>query len=416
VSLRIYLDNASTSRPFPRVIEAVARAMDLVYGNPSSRHGMGLAASQVLEEGRARLAAAIGARPGEIVFTSGGSEANSLALKGAATAYARSGSHLVVSSVEHPSVLKTAQWLAASREDAQDRREPALTGGRTGGGRREVTLVPVDHDGRVCSKSVLDAVTEETVLVSLMHVNNEVGAVEPVLEVGKGLAVIRSPAGRRKGLPLFHVDAVQSLGRLPVDVRAWSADLVSVSAHKIHGPKGVGALFVREGVRLAPLIHGGGHEHGLRSGTENVPGIAGFSAALAALSDLEAGLDRRLGELRSRLVTIVGEGYPQVLLLGPQPGEEVAPHLLCLSFPGLPAEVFQHHLERAGVYVSTGSACSSHHRDRASHVLEAMGLPPSVIGSALRFSLSPLTTRDEIEEAGRIVVATAMELSREAIR
>jgi cysteine desulfurase len=395
VNRDIYLDSAATARPFAAVGEAMEQAVATAYGNPSSRHGLGLAAARVVEESRSRLAGTIGATPREIVFTGGGSEANNLALKGAVWAYARSGSHLVVSAVEHPSVLETAGWLA-------------------GGGWR-VTFVPVGRDGRADAGAVLAAVTGETVVVSLMHVNNEVGAIQPVAEVGRCLAAVRATSGRRKGLPLFHVDAAQSLGRLPIDVRAWGVDLLSLSAHKIHGPKGVGALFVREGVRLVPLVHGGGHEAGRRSGTENVPGIAGFGAALAKMAEL-VGTSERLSRLRSRLLSIVRDGRPEVVLLGPESGEAVAPHILCLSFPGVPAEVFQHHLERGGVYVSTGSACSSHHRGRASHVLEAMDCPSGVANSAIRLSLSPLTTQDEVEKAGKIIVATAGELAGEGTR
>lgn len=406
----IYLDNAATTRPFPDVVKAVAQAMEAGYGNPSSRHGLGLAAAREVERARAILARAIGAEPAEIVFTGGGSEANNLALKGAAWAYARAGGHLVVSAVEHPSVLETARWLA--------------------GQGLSVTYVPVGPDGRADAGAVLAAVTGETLLVSLMHVNNEVGAVQPVAEVGRRLRAVRATSGRRKGLPLLHVDAAQSLARLPIDVRAWGADLLSASAHKVHGPKGVGALFVRDGIRLVPLIHGGGHEGGRRSGTENVPGIVGFGVALEAMATLgvvggtgaEAGggprngaaaSATRLGGLRRRLIAVVRQGWPKVVVSGPEADEAVAPHILSLSFPGVPGEVFQHHLEQAGIYVSTGSACSSHHQGKASHVLEAMGCPAGVVSSAIRVSVSPLTTAQEVEAAGRAIVGVARELAGE---
>ncbi len=422
----IYLDNAATTRPFPEVVKAVARAMQAGYGNPSSRHGLGLAAARAVEQARAALARTIGAEPAEIVFTGGGSEANNLALKGSAWAYARAGRHLVVSAVEHPSVLETARWLAGQGLD--------------------VTYVPVGPDGRADAGAVLAAVTGETLLVSLMHVNNEVGAVQPVAEVGRMLLAARATSGRRKGLPLLHVDAVQSLARLPIDVRVWGADLLSVSAHKVHGPKGVGALFVRDGVRLVPLVHGGGHEGGRRSGTENVPGIVGFGAAIDAVAEcdrtgggpdgagreagggavggagVEAGCGTpdgaadtatRLGGFRRRLIAIVKGGWPGVVVNGPEAEAATAPHILSLSFPGVPAEVFQHHLEQAGVYVSTGSACSSHHQGKASHVLEAMGCPARVVSSAIRVSFSPLTTAREVEAAGQAIVEVARKLAGE---
>jgi len=382
----VYLDNAATTRPVAEAVEAVRRAMEEGYGNPSSRHRLGLEAASVVDSARERVAAAVGARAGDIVFTGGGSEANNLALKGAAWAYARAGRHVVVSAVEHPSVLEAVRWL----EDGMG---------------LEVDLVPVERDGRVRAETVLGAVREDTLLVSLMHVNNEVGAVQPVAEVGLGLAARRPASGRRKGLPLFHVDAVQSLGRLTVDVEAWKADLVSVSAHKAHGPKGVGALYVRPGVRLVPLVHGGGHEAGRRSGTENVPGIAGFGAALAALAaaGTEEAAERMMG-LRRLLIRLVREGWPAVVVNGPEDPGAAAPHIVSLSFPGVPGEVLQHHLEESSVYVSTGSACSSHHRGRPSHVLEAMGCPPEVAGSAIRVSLSRFTTAEEIDRAARAMV------------
>jgi len=408
--ITIYLDNAATSRPFPEVVEAVGRATEHGYGNPSSRHGLGLAASRLVEAARTTLARAIGAEAREIVFTGGGSEANNLALKGAAWAYARGGRHLVISAVEHPSVLEAAKWLVGEADLA-------------------VTFVPVGRDGRVDPGAVTAAVNEQTVLVSLMHVNNEVGSVQPVGEVGRRLRALQASSGRRKGLPLFHVDAVQSLGRLPIDVRSWGADLLTVSAHKVHGPKGAGALFVRNGVRLTPLVHGGGHEAGRRSGTENVPGIAGFGAALARLGGLDLAANaRRLTGLRRRFIEAVraefsrpGPGEPDglgrsvpgsvIVVNGPEDDTAVAGHIISLSFPGVPAEVLQHHLEERGVYVSTGSACSSHHQERASHVLLAMGCPPAVVASAVRVSLAPLAAEDEVLEAGRIIGEVAGRLA-----
>lgn len=396
----IYLDNASTTKPLPEAVAAVTLAMETGYGNPSSRHGMGLAAARAMERARATLAGAIGASPREIVFTGGGSEANNLALKGAAWAYPRAGRHLVVTAVEHRSVLEAAGWLSASGW--------------------EVTYVPVGHDGRTAIDDLIGAVTDETVVVSVMHVNNEVGSIQPVGELGRRLGALRAVGGRRKGLPLLHVDAVQSLGRLPIAVRALGADLLTVSAHKVHGPKGVGALFVREGVRLVPLVHGGGHEAGRRSGTENVSGIAGFGAALSALMDIgPSEVWRRAARLRKRLVEIVRRERPEVVVNGPPDeagdgaaGPLTAPHILSLSFPGVPGEVLQNHLQERGVYVSTGSACGSHHRGEPSHVLVAMGCPADIAGGAIRVSFSPLNTEEEAVEAGEAIAGAARDLSR----
>lgn len=405
--MAIYLDSAATTQPSEAVVEAMARTLRAGFGNPSSRHGLGLEASRLVGETRALLARAIGATPAEIVFTGSGSEANNLALKGTAWPYARAGRHIVVSSVEHPSVLEGARWLA--------------------GQGFEVTYVPAGGDGRVDPAVALSAVTDETLLVSLMQVNNEVGAIEPVAEVARRLGTRRAGSGRRKGLPLLHVDAVQALGRVPVDARALGVDLLTVSAHKVRGPKGVGALFVRDGVRLAPLVHGGGQEAGRRSGTENVPGIAGFGAALAGMfrepgpgegsgpahwaDSLLARDAAKMAALRGRLLELIREGWPGVVLNGPEDAAAAAPHILNLSFPGIPGEVFQHHLEGAGVYVSTGSACSSHHQGRPSHVLEAMGRPAAVAASSIRLSLSPTSTEVEVAEAGRAVVDTARALA-----
>jgi len=395
----VYLDNAATTRPFPEVVEAVREAMEGRFGNPSARHRMGLEAAEVVEAARRTVARTVGARPEEIVFTGGGSEANNLAVKGTAWAYARAGRHLVVSAVEHPSVLEAAAWLEQSLGF-------------------EVTRVPVDAEGCLDPDDVRAALTGETVLVSLMHVNNEVGAVQPIAEAARLVRAAREDRGRRRGLPLLHVDAVQSLGRLPLDVDTLGADLLSLSAHKVHGPKGVGALYVREKARLVPLVHGGGHEAGRRSGTENVPGIAGFGAALRRVEELRTEeTSRRLARLRRRLAELVQAGYPEVVVNGPAGAAEggegrVAPHILSLSFPGIPGEVLQHHLEAREVYVSTGSACSSHHEGRSSHVLTAMGCPSDVVGSAVRLSLSPLTTDGEVERAGPLIARTAAELRR----
>lgn len=411
----VYLDNAATTPPFPEAVAAVARAMESVYGNPSSRHRLGLDAANVVERAREVVARSVGAEGSEIVFTGGGSEANNLALKGAAWAYRRAGRRVVVTAVEHSSVLEPARWLE----------EMGF----------EVVVVPVGSDGRAGLDDVLAVVTPETLVVSVMHVNNEVGAIQPVAALGRRLGAVRPTSGRRKGLPLLHVDAVQSLGRLDVDVRALGADLLTVSAHKVHGPKGVGALFVRRGVRLVPLVHGGGHEGGRRSGTENVPGIAGFSAALERMMALgPSEVSRRAADLRRRLVDAVREGWPRVVVNGPAPvgsrtgrtggGEDavaphredaVAPHIVSLSFPGVPGEVMQQHLQARGVYVSTGSACGSHHRGRASHVLEAMGCPPDVAGSAVRVSFSPLNTADEVERAAGAMVEVARSLAQRRV-
>lgn len=395
----VYLDNAATTRPLEAVVKAVRAAMEVDYGNPSARHWLGLSASRLIDRARADLADLIQAEPSEIVFTGGGSEANNLALKGTAWAYRRGGDHMVVSAVEHPSVLETVAWLKETLGV-------------------EVSVVPVDGRGLVDAAAMAAMVTDRTVLVSLMHVNNEVGAVQPVAEVGRRLRALSARTrGRRRSLPLFHVDAVQSVGRLPIDVRAMSVDLLTVSAHKIHGPKGVGALYVRDGIRLTPLVHGGGHEGGRRSGTENVPGIAGFGAALEALNRPgTGGPSGRLAGIRRQMIEVVRAGYPEVVVNGPEGGPEAAPHILSLSFPGVPGEVLQHHLEEHGVFVSTGSACSSQHRGRPSHVLKALGCPQEVAVSAVRLSLSTHTLEPDALRAAKTLVEQARRAAGPALR
>ncbi len=382
-SAPVYLDNAATTAVHPRVAEAVLAAMLEGFGNPSSRHRLGARAREAVEQARRGVAALIGADPEEIVFTGGGTEANNAAVFGAARARAHRGRHAVVSAVEHPSVLEPAKALA--REGFQ------------------VTLVPPGADGVVAADRFLDALTPETVFVSLMMVNNEVGAMMPVAEVA---AATRS----RSPHAVVHCDLVQAAGRLPVDVHRLDVDLASLSAHKLHGPKGVGALYVRKDVGLQPLLLGGGQERGMRSGTENVPGIVGFGvAARLALDELPA-TPPRLRRLCELLWEGLREAYPRARRLGPSDPQRQAPHILPVAFEGLRAEVVANHLDEAGVMASVGSACSSHHQ-RVSHVLRAMDVPQRLAESAVRFSLGLLTTEEDIARAVRRIRPILAELA-----
>ena len=382
----LYLDNAATTPLRPEVTRAMASVLSdpLMAGNPSSRHRLGARAREALEEARRQVAALVGARPERIIFTGSATEANNLALLGAAGARGRRGGHLVVSAIEHPSVLEPAAALEAR-------------------GYR-VTRVRPGPDGVVDPEAVAAAVGDDTFLVSLMLVNNETGALQPVAEAAR-------LARRRNPQVLVHSDLVQAAGRLPVDVEALDVDLASLSAHKIHGPKGVGALYVGPRARLEPLVFGGGQERGLRSGTENLPGIVGFGAAAElARRDLpESG--RRLRRLSDRLIEGLTRGEVPAHLLGPRDPERRAPHIVCVAYEGVRAETLANHLDQeAGVLVSVGSACSSH-KARTSHVLLAMGVPEPLAEGAVRFSLGLMTREDEVEEAVRRTVQAVSELA-----
>ncbi len=377
----VYLDNSATTRARPEVVRAVVSALEETYGNPSSPHGLGFRAERLVKEAREAVARALGAEPGEVVFTSGGTEANNLALVGAAHALRRRGRRVITTRVEHPSVLRACERLE----------EEGF----------EVVYLPVDRLGLISPADMAAALTPDTILVSIQHVNNEVGTVQPLPEVARVLGRgPGAPAGAGTGLPLWHVDAVQSLGKLSLDVRRLGVDLVSLSAHKIHGPKGCGALYVRTGVKLRPLLVGGGQEGGLRAGTENVPGIAGFGAAVRlALAEREEAA-ARLAALRDRLAEGILRAVPQARLNGALAGRpsEAAPHIVSVAFPGLRGEVLVHALEERGVYASTGAACSAR-RHAASHVLRALGLDPAAVEGTLRFSLSPLNTEEDVDAA-----------------
>lgn len=368
----VYLDNAATTRVRPDVAQAVLEAMTDGYGNASSRHRLGARARAALERARAQVAALIGAEQRGVIFTASATEANNMALFGVARAYSRQGRHIVTTAIEHPSVLEVAAALEALGY--------------------EVTRVPPGPDGVLDPSAVAAHVRQDTVLVSVMLVNNETGALQPVPEIAR-LARSRNPRA------LVHSDLVQAAGRIPVDVKSLGVDLASLSAHKLHGPKGVGALYVAPAVRLEPLIYGGGQERGLRSGTENIPAIVGFGvAAELAMRELPDSA-ARLRRLSERLRAGLQEAYPRIVFLGPQDADRRAPHIVSAAFPGLRAEVLATHLDQeGGVLVSTGSACSSH-KARTSHVLKAMALGDSLADATIRLSLGLLTREEEIDRA-----------------
>ena len=378
MNVAIYLDNSATTKPHPQVIEAMVSLLQENYGNPSSLHAMGQQAERVITKARRDLAGALGVKEKEIIFTSGGTEANNMAIKGVVRAYGNRGRHIITSRIEHPSILEVFREL----EDEGFR----------------ATYLEVDGDGRITPAKLAEDLEPETILVSLFHVNNEIGSINPLPE----LAQVLSQRGRQR--PFFHVDAVQSFGKLPVRPARWGIDLLSLSGHKIHGPKGVGALYLREGLAIPPLILGGGQERGLRSGTENVAGIGGFGlAALLAEEEREGALPK-VAELRKAfLERLKGSGSR---VNSPDNG---SPYILNLSFPGFRGEVLVHALAEKGVYVSTGSACSSRAR-KQSHVLEGLGHYPAEDAGDVRVSNSRWNSLEEAKKAGEILAHVAAEL------
>jgi len=358
-----YLDYAATTPVLPEVAEAVLRAMEKDFGNPSSVHAYGRAARNSVEDSRDAVAAAVGASPSEIIFTGGGTEADNLALKGSV----RPGDHVVVSAFEHDAVLEAAGGL--ERQGV------------------EITLAPVGPDGIVDPAAVAAAVRPSTVLVSVMAVNNEIGTVQDV-------AALSEAARAVKGDVLVHTDAVQALGNIPVALHSWGVDLASFSGHKLGGPKGVGALFVRSGVILEPQLHGGGQERGLRSGTLNVPAICGFGVAAEVAAKEVYEKAERLAELRARLLSGIRSVTSDVVVNGSL--ERRIPGNLNVCLPGTHGETLLMLLDASGVACSSGSACASGALD-PSHVLLAIGVPRALAAGSLRLSLGRGSTRDDVD-------------------
>lgn len=358
----IYLDNSSTTKVCPQAAEKVMEMMTKNYGNPSSLHTMGFRAEREITAARGNIAALIGAKPEEIYFTSGGTESNNIALFGAAHALQKRGRRIVTTAIEHPSVLNTMKQL--EKEDF------------------EVVYLQPDSTGKIQSEQIFEAVTPDTILVSMMCVNNEVGTILPLEAVSAAIAAAKAPA-------LFHVDAVQAFGKLPLKPSKLKIDLMSMSAHKIHGPKGVGALYLRKGAHIVPRSYGGGQERDIRPGTESAPLIAGFGAAVNALPDIaeeRKAMAELCGYCHAKLSEIDG-----VTLNSP---EDALPYIVNLSAGGVRAETMLHYLADREIYVSSGSACS---KGKASHVLTAMGLPRERIASSLRLSFSRYNTKDDID-------------------
>ena len=369
----IYLDNSATTRPCGEAVEAVVRALETDYFNPSAAYAPAVRAEEAVAVARRAVAAALGVPPETVIFTSGGTEANNAAFFGAASR--GQGGRVLCSAVEHPSVLEACA--------------------RQGG-----AVIPVDRVGLVDREALANMVDEHTSLVSVMQVNNETGAVQDI----EGLCALvkeRNPAA------LFHCDGVQAFQRLPMP---RGVDLYTLSGHKVMAPKGVGALYVRPGVRLEPFLVGGGQEKNRRSGTENVPAILGLGAACAAWAREGEAWRARLRNLRDELVEALRTRIPDLAFNGPEPGQG-APHILSVSCPGVGAEVLLHALEGEGILVGNGSACSSR-KKRISHVLEAMGTPVAQAKAAIRLSLSPQNTREEMVQTAEAIARILGRLRR----
>lgn len=367
--MQAYLDNSATTRQHDSVTEAMVRAMKEDYGNPSSLHRMGLAAEKILKEARTRVAGSLQVLPEEIIFTSGGTEADNMAILGTVGTNMKKGNRIITTAIEHPAVLEPFRLL-------EDRGY-------------EVVRLTVDSQGMISLEELEEALTPETILVSIMHVNNEVGSTQPIREIYQRIQAYNQNHGSRI---LFHTDGVQSYGKL--SLTGGDADLISVSAHKIHGPKGIGALYVKKGIFLQPLLVGGGQERGRRSGTENLPAIAGFGVAAEHIRLNRESILRHLESCRRYFQEQLLEKVPSAIINGPEE-KFYQPGIFSVSFPGLRGEVLLHFLEQDDIYVSTGSACSSGKKGQ-SHVLTAMGLPEARREGTLRFSFSEYTTMEEL--------------------
>lgn len=375
---RIYLDHSATTHVDTRVLEAMLPYFTEKFGNASSLHSFGQEAAEALAQSREQVAAALGAAPPEIFFTSGGTESDNMAIKGAAYMHSPRGRHIITSVIEHPAVLRTCEEL--EREGF------------------EVTYVPVDGEGILDMQFLEDSIRDDTILISIMHANNEIGTIQPIKEIN-GLI-----SGRKI---ILHTDAVQSVGKIPTDVNELGVDMLSISSHKLHGPKGVGALYVRSGVNIRPLVQGGGHERGLRPGTENIPGIVGFAKAMSIAREQLEEDSMHMQHLRDSMIEKIRNKIAHVMLNGHE--KKRLPNNVNMSFRHVEGESLLMLLDMNGVAVSTGSACSSTSQ-KASHVLTAIDLGVDYIHGSLRFTLGRENTMEEIDHVVNLLEEAVMKL------
>lgn len=366
-TMEVYLDNSATTRCFDEAAALMTRIMCEDYGNPSSLHLKGIQAEQYIRYARETLAANLKVDGKELLFTSGGTESDNIAILGTAKANCRMGRHMITTAIEHPAILQTMKYME----------EMGF----------QVTYLPVDRSGRISLRDLQAAMTKETILVSIMHTNNEIGSLQPVAEAGELIK-------RQNPDTLFHVDAVQGFGKFRIYPKKMNIDMLSVSGHKIHGPKGAGLLYLDKKAKVKPIIFGGGQQGGMRSGTENVPGIAGLAKAVELIyQNLDADNDRLYG-LKQMFVEGVSR-IPDVTING-LTGRDSAPHIVSVSVRGVRSEVLLHALEDRGIYVSAGSACSAR-KPQPSGTLRAIGVEKELLESTIRFSFSIFTTKEEIE-------------------
>ena len=376
--MEIYLDNSATTKPYQEVVDKMVLALTTQYGNPSSIYKKGIEVEREIKEIRRNIARSLGAKETEIYFTSGGTECNNTIIRSVAKLNKKTKNHIISTVIEHPSVLNTLKDLEADGF--------------------EVTYLPVGKDGKISLEDLKNAIKKETILVSVMHVNNEIGTIQPIEEIGKYLKSLDEKV-------YFHVDGVQSYAKIKFRPSRYNIDFMSVSGHKLHGPKGIGFMYVKENNRIKPLLTGGGQEIGIRSGTENVPGIYGIGEAVRILNqDLEGTIDKIKG-LRDLLKEEILANIDNVKINSPEDG---VCHVLNVSFRGVRGEVLLHYLEQKEIYVSTGSACSS--KKKGSHVLNAIGLTPDEIEGAIRFSLSDLNTKEEIMQTVEVLKESVSDL------
>lgn len=374
----IYLDNSATTKPYKEVIDKMLYALSTDYANPSSLHRKGVEVEKNIKNVRKSIAKTIGAKDKEIYFTSGGTESNNTIIRGVLSLNKKRKNHIISTTIEHPSVLDTLKDLESEGY--------------------EVTYLQVDKDGKINIEELKKAIKPTTCLVTIMHVNNEVGSIQPIQEIGKYLKSLKEKV-------YLHVDAVQSYTKINFKPSKYNIDFMSVSGHKLHGPKGIGFMYIKENNRIKPILTGGGQEIGLRSGTENTSGIYGLGEAIRIINeDLDAKIEK-IKNLRDLLKNEIIENIKDIKLNSPKDG---VCHILNITFYGIKGEVLLHYLEQKGVYVSTGSACSS--KKKGSHVLNAMGLTYQEIEGAIRFSLSDLNTEEEIKEAVKILKESVNDL------
>ncbi|WP_071908005.1 cysteine desulfurase NifS [Methanobacterium congolense] len=363
----MYMDHSATSPVDPEVFEAMKPYFQEEFGNASTLYKLGRDGKRAMENARAQVASIIGAEPKDIIFTSGGTESDNIAIKGTVYKLKNKGRHIITSNIEHPAVHETCKYLEKNGF--------------------EVTYVPVGTDGLLKASDVEAAIRDDTILITVMHANNEIGTIQPIAEIGK--------IAHENGI-LFHTDAVQSVGKIPVDVNALNVDMLSISSHKLYGPKGIGALYIKKGVRLEPIIHGGGHERGLRPGTENVPAIVGFGKACQLAEENLDEESARLTRLRDKLVDAVLEQNEEAYLNGDR--EKRLPGNANFRFTGIEGESLILHLDFKGIAASTGSACSSTKLE-PSQVLMAIGLEEVEAHGSLRISLGRENTEEDIDHA-----------------